>query len=553
MRQRVRDLIEQSDRLFSKRQPLLSTWQTIAENFCPIRADFTSSRTLGDEFMSHLMTGRPVLAHRDLGNALSSMLRPRGQTWFHARTDDDRVNEDATAKQWLDHKSDTLRRIMYDQRAQFVRATKQGDHDFVAFGQTVIEVSPNRTLDGALYRCWHLRDVAWCEDEELRICRVDRKWKLEAVHLKKLFPKTVSGKVDELCKKDPYHEVNCLHIVLPADQYDYSDAGKKVNKAKFPFVSIYVDCENDTILEETPRKRLGYVIPRWVTVPGSQYAHSPASVTALPDARMLQQMTLTLLEAGQKAVDPPMKATQEAVVGAVNAYAGGITWVDSEYDEKMGAALETLIDTSKFNLNWGVDREERVAALIAEAFYLNKITLPDLSGGDMTAYEVQKRIEEYIRGALPLFEPMEVEYNGGLCEESWELAMDMGGFGPLDDMPDILKGKDLRWQFDSPLQAATERGKAQAFVESTNLLKVAAEIDPTVRHDFDLNKAFREALSGTGARADWIVPEEQAEQAKAQERQMMAIQQAAQTAGMAGQVAQQVGAGAQEMQMAGMV
>ena len=131
MKNRVRDLIEQGDNLFSKRGNLLSLWQTMAENFCPIRADFTTTRSMGDEFASHLMTGRPVLAHRDLGNSLSAMLRPRGTPWFHARTGDEKINTDAAARAWLDDKSDVMRRVMYDQRSQFTRATKQGDHDFV--------------------------------------------------------------------------------------------------------------------------------------------------------------------------------------------------------------------------------------------------------------------------------------------------------------------------------------------------------------------------------------------------------------------------------------
>src|SRR5690606_3502127 len=130
MKSRVRELVEQGDRLFARRAPLHALWQTMAENFCPIRAEFTTTRAPGDEYASHLMTGRPVLAHRELSNALSAMLRPRGQAWFHARTGDEAINNDAAARQWLDAKADVMRRIIYDPRGQFIRATKQGDHDF---------------------------------------------------------------------------------------------------------------------------------------------------------------------------------------------------------------------------------------------------------------------------------------------------------------------------------------------------------------------------------------------------------------------------------------
>jgi hypothetical protein len=65
-------------------------------------------------------------------------------------------------------------------------------------------------------------------------------------------------------------------------------------------------------------------------------------VAALAEARLLQQMVLTLLEAGQKAVDPPMVAAQEAIQGGINIYAGGVTYVDAEYDERLGEALRPL-------------------------------------------------------------------------------------------------------------------------------------------------------------------------------------------------------------------
>ena len=47
--------------LFS-RGSLLSLWQNIADNFYPERAEFTLSRTLGEEFADHLSTSYPVLA-----------------------------------------------------------------------------------------------------------------------------------------------------------------------------------------------------------------------------------------------------------------------------------------------------------------------------------------------------------------------------------------------------------------------------------------------------------------------------------------------------------
>jgi len=548
MKSRAVELRLIGDNLFGKKTNLHNLWQTIADNFYPERADFTRIRTPGTELASNLMTGMPIMARRDLANSFSAMLRPRGKPWFHARTNDERINNDSRARTWLDDKSDVLRRIMYDDSAQFIRATKQGDNDFAAFGQTAISIDLNKNGDGLFYRCRHLRDTAWEENDQLVIDHLHYKWKLSARNLVKLFPNTASQAVKTAAEKEPFKEIDCRHILVPSEEYDLT---RKPGQKKHPFVCVYIDIENETILEETPLPLFNWVIPRWITVSGSQYAHSPATTVALPDARLLQQITLTLLEAGQKSVDPPMKGTKNAIQGGVNLFAGGVTWVDDEYDEKLGGALEEVY-RSKPELQWGVDRENRVADLINKAFYLNYIQVPT-PDGDMTATEFRGRVEEYVRNALPLFEPLEVEYNGGICDKSFEIALLNGAFGPPEDMPPMLRGKEIDWQFDSPLQAANERAKTQAYQDSAQLLQIAAQIDPMSVHDFNNDNALRDALMGTVASADWVVPKDEADQAKAAEGRKMAMQQAAQAAAVAGQAAQHVGKGAQDLQAGGII
>src|SRR3546814_9945607 len=82
----TKDAIEHGDALFTKRQPLLSLWQEIADNFYVERSHFTLSRSLGAEFASHLTTSYPPPAGRELGNAFGSMLRPTEKPWFPPTT-----------------------------------------------------------------------------------------------------------------------------------------------------------------------------------------------------------------------------------------------------------------------------------------------------------------------------------------------------------------------------------------------------------------------------------------------------------------------------------
>lgn len=517
MEANAKALIEQGDRLFSKRRDLLSLWQELADNFYPERADFTLTRSLGDEFAEHLTTSMPVLTRRDLANSFSAMLRPTETDWFHIRTAREE-REDNAAREWLEWATGVQKRAMYDRESMLVRATKEGDNDFACFGQAVLSIEVQRGDNGPslLYRCWHLRDVAWCENYAGKIDTVHRKWKPTAQDLVDLFGDDVHPKVRECVEKkggkDRYKEIHCRHIVLPAKQYE--------GKWRTPYVSLHIDVDNQHVMRAEGSWSRIYIIPRWQTVSGSAYAHSPATVTALPDARLLQAITLTLLEAGEKAAEPPMVATQNVVRSDVQLFAGGITWVDDEYDEKLGQALRPLTqDTS--GLGYGIEINDRVQAMIKEAFFINRLQMPPAqSSPDMTAFEVGQRIQEYIRQALPLFEPMESDYNGALCEETFDILMRNGAFGSMRDIPDSIKGSDVVFRFESPLREMTERKKGQTFLESRGMLAAAAELDPMAGSMLDARKALRDVLNGIGTPAKWM----------RDDQQMAAIDQAAQQA-----------------------
>lgn len=523
---RCRELVEIGNRLFSARGSLMSLWQDIAEHFYPARADFTAMRSLGEEFGSHLMTGYPAMQLRELSDQLAAMLRPRSRQWAKLTASSKRINEDTQARQWLEMSSASVHKMIYAAEAQFLRATKIVDRDFAAFGNAVLLPSLNPNRNGLLFRAFHLRDTAWAEDTTGKIECVHRKQKLAAREIVRRFPKTCSAAVREVADKEPYTEFEVRHCVVPADLYYDGADKKKVNRERYPFASFLLDIEHDTILEEIPQRRLGYVIPRWsLEGPFGQYAVSPGVMMALPDGRLMQAMTLSLLEASEKGANPPMVATVEAVRTDMQLYAGGVTWVDREYDERLGEALRPLTQDLR-GLQHGMEMLEMVRTQLKEQFYLNKINLPlPEDGREMTAFETRKRIEEYVRGALPLFEPMEVENNGQMMNEVFAIVLDNNGFGPPEAMPDLLRGADVHFEFESPLQATAERAKAQAFQEAAPIVQGAIQLDPNFIHEIDARKAGRDALRGVDVPADWLRDPKQVDAMVAQANKARAQQQ----------------------------
>jgi hypothetical protein len=564
--QRCQELKGRGDKLFEAKRPLDSLHQTLAENFYPMRADFTRQRWLSEEFYSYIMSSRPMLAHRELANSISAILRPRNMQWFKPKTGRDKIDKDTAASAWLEYAGAEMRTAMYDRVTQFVRATKEGDNDYILTGQCIIEVRKNALRDNVFCRCWHVRDCVWAESGELAINEFHLRQKIQARNLVRRFPATASPELQRRAAKDPFYECEIREIVLSSDEYDAPNEAMarpdgKRGSLKHPFHRICIDIEHNSILYETPVRWLGFVIPRWVTIGGfSQYAYSPTALVALPDGRMLQQMTLTLLEIGQKIVDPPLLSAGDVIQGGTNLGAGQITYIDPDYDERTGEALRAL-EFHPEGLQWGTDWHAKVESVVQEAFFLNVLNLPPLAEGDkMTAFEVQERMKEYIRRATPLFEPMDTEYNGQLCSAIFDELMMMRRLGPWEDIPPVLRNQDIQFGFVNPLVQAEDEQTTMSFTKLSQLLGSAMQLQPSLISNVDIDTGFRDAVPGTGAKAKWLrSPDDARKMALQVQQQHAAEQQAAQLGQVAdsgaklGNAAKNVGDAASSLQDAGVM
>ncbi|MFN7089976.1 MAG: portal protein, partial [Allorhizobium sp.] len=350
--------------------------------------------------------------------------------------------------------------------------------------------------------------------------------------------------------KDTTTTFKTRHVFIPLDLYE--------PYRKFPkgakWADVYVT-EDGTILQEMPAFTFDYVVPRWKRLSGKFYAFSPAATAALSDARMLQRMMMTIIEAGEKQVDPPMIATQDAVLSAIDMTSNGVTYIDSEYDERLGAALRA-VDLGK-NVGLGVDLVTDLRAKLSDAFYLNKLQPLATAQRAKTAYETAQLVGEYIRNALPLFGPIEDEWTGATLDLITEKVMRAGGYGQTDrsgipvDMPDALLGQNITYEFNNALKEARDRQIINGFQESSQIIQIGFQADPSLASDVDMRTMFRDAFGAVpGGRADWLVDAKQAEASRQQMQQKLAEQQQVQQLGQGAEVAGKMGDAAQSVRTA---
>lgn len=509
------ELLKRGDKRFGDRSRLDAFRQEVALNFCPWHASFTTAIGWGDDFASHLVDGTPLLLARDFEAQIGSMLRPPGKQWFWDRTDDEELNNEREIRTYLDWRSRQKMRVIFDRATGAARALKQADGFFAMFGDAVLSVDLNAARTQLRVKNYHVKDVVWALGDEGKANVITRKEQISARNYLSRFKQPgdkVPPEIKRKCDQDPDTLIDIRHEIMPSTEYDAYNPFAKHRTGGEPYVSVWVDETHKSIIRETPQSTMRYVVASWVRLPHMPYAISPATTIAIPDARLIQQQALAILDAAEKGANPPLVATYEAIRGQVDARANGITWIERNYDERMGEPLRPL-DTGK-NAGIGVDALMYTKQQLTSAFYLDILRLPDTRNTKSTL-ETQFRIDEYVRAALPLFAPMQSDYSEAFLQEV-DAVLATTDFEDRAERPEALQDQRLVYQWDNPLAEMIERQKVQVIAEVSSIgqtmaaLEAAASQVPALQQ-LDTPRVFREAVVSIGG-AKMLLSERQVKQ-----------------------------------------
>jgi hypothetical protein len=258
---------------------------------------------------------------------------------------------------------------------------------------------------------------------------------------------------------------------------------------------------------------------------------------------MLQQLSLMILESTEMQARPPIYGRNEIFRGDINRLAGGITYLDLEPEQRISDAM-MFEPFNAGGLQAAAQKESQSMEMINRAYFLDKLKLPVPMSGT-TAYEFAKRMEEYIMINLPIFEPLELNFVQPLCEITFDIAMQNGVFGSVEDIPESLQGVDINFEFHNPLQKAIEEQKAQQYIDALGLVSQGAALDPSAPIILKSKIALRDAMVGKGIPAKWLNSSDEIEAIEQQQAQAQQAQQAMAMLQQGGEAAKAVGEGAQ--------
>jgi len=527
-----------NDEIFSRFQRLQkdrsvweSHWEEIAERVLPRSAEFVGERQPGDKRTTKLYDATAALALERFAAAVESLLTPRGARWHTLRTTNPALNEDDEVKQYFDIVERTLFGYRNSPKANFASQVHEGYISLGAFGTagTFVDQGAHR---GTMYRAIHLADLFIANNEHGVVDTVFRRFEVTARQALRMF---VDGDLtDELrkCAMDrPDERVKLLHVVMPRTDRDPTRPDRK-NKAWF---SGYFEAKTKQLIEEGGFGTNPYVVSRYNVGPREIFGRSPA-MTLLPDIKMLNEMSKTVIRAGQKVVDPPLLVADEGVMFPINTNPGSATF--ARLDGRNQAPIQPLHTGARVDI--GFEMMEQRRKIINEGFLVNLFQIL-VESPQMTATEVLQRAQE--KGALlaPTIGRQQTEFLGPMIERELDVLDEQGLLPPL---PEVMMeaGGEYEVEYVSPLSRAMKAEEGVGILRTLEMVQPIAAVDPTVMDNFDNDEITRTLADTNGVPQRILKSKEQIDgvrqQRQQQEQAQAMIDNAPQTADAALKVQQ---------------
>jgi hypothetical protein len=249
-------------------------------------------------------------------------------------------------------------------------------------------------------------------------------------------------------------------------------------------------------------------------------------MTALPDVKMLNEMSKTTIKAAQKQVDPPLLVPDDGFLLPVRTVPGGLNFYRSGTRDR----IEPL--NIGANNPLGLNMEEQRRTAIRNVFYVDQLLLQQ--GPQMTATEVIQRNEEKMRLLGPVLGRLQSELLKPMIDRCFAILLRNNQFAQA---PEFLSGQDIEIEYVSPLAKAQKGTELSSITRAIEILGSLANVAPVfdyinfdalVKHVADLVGVPQKVLK---LQSQVNAEREQQAQLAEQQAQMQQMQQVADAGG----------------------
>ena len=505
-------------RLMEKRSTWESHWQECADFMQPRKAEITKERARGDKRNIQIFDATAIHALELLASSLQGMLTSSANRWFAMRYKENVLNDSDEAKEWLEDATDKM--YLAFGRSNFQQEIFETYHDLITFGTSCLMIEEDEN-DIVRFSSRHIKEFYIQENKRGFVDTVYRRFKMPVgAAIDKFGLENFSRDTAVLFKKEPFEELEIVHVVRPRSIYDEN----KLDKKNMPFQSIYFEYGSGHIINIGGFKEMPYVVPRYLKASTEIYGRSPA-MNALPDVKVLNKMVETALKAAAKQVDPPLLVPDDSMLSPIRMSAGSLNYYRSGSRDR----IEPLNIGQQTSVTLNQENQRREA--IAKAFHIDQLLVQ--ANRTMTATEVVQRNEEKMRILGPALARMQQELLQPMILRVFNIMLRNKQFLQA---PEILANQEVDIEYVSPMALAQKGQELQSLMRGLELFGSISQLAP-VQDYIDEEGLIKQIIRITGLPARMIKSDKEVqmirEQRAAQQQQQMQMMQAMQEAKVA--------------------
>lgn len=506
-------IIRRQGQLESMRTIFDTHWAEVAERAFPRTNIFRRSGpiTEGEKRTEKVFDSTATLALERFAAAMESMLTPRTQRWHKLTPVDPSLEADTSAQVWMDRVNTILFAARYSPSANFASQTSECWMSVGAFGNCGLFIQDY--LGGIRYRAVHLAELFWQENHVGIIDTVHRKYPMTARQMVQRFPDTCPEPIKTKAERSPDSEYEVIHAVQPREEVETNRADYR----GMAFASCFISVTGHALLEEGGYRMNPYAIGRYVTGPREVYGRGPL-MTVLPDIKMVNEMSKTILRSAHRAVDPPIMLNDDGALQPFSLRPGDLNY---GYLDAHGQPLAVPFE-SKARVDIGLEMLDSYRKVINDAALVTLFQIL-VDNPQMTATEALLRAQE--KGALlaPTMGRQQSEFLGPLIRRELDILYHSNMIPPPP--PSLVEAGGVKIEYSSPLNRLMRADDGVAILRTMEQLAPLAQVDPKVMRLFDSMRTARELAEINGVPAKVFATDD--ELAAAQQQDMAQAQAAA--------------------------
>jgi len=500
-----KQLKDNLSRLMEKRSNWESHWQEVSDYMLPRKAEITKERSRGDKRHTLIFDATAIHALELLAASLHGMLTSSANKWFSLRYKETDLNSLDEAKEWLE---DATAR-MYDviAKSNFQQEIFECYHDLIAFGTACLMIEEDQD-DVLNFSARHIKEIYIQENKKGYVDTIYRRFKMPSQAAADKFGiENISKDLINTARKDPFQDVQLVHVIKPRLDFD----PKKEDKKNMPFSSIYFEYESGHIISTGGFKESPYVIPRYLKASTETYGRSPG-MNALPDVKVLNKMVENSLKAAAKQIDPPLLIPDDGMLAPIRMSPGSINYYRSGSRDR----IEPLNINANNATTLNSENQRRDA--IVKMFHVDQLVISE--NRNMTATEVLQRQEEKMRILGPVLGRLQSELLSPLIIRIFNIMLRKGLFQPA---PDVLQSQELNIEYVSPMALAQRGQELQSIMRGLEIFGSLGQSMPVMDY-IDENGFIKQIIDILGLPAKMIKSDAQVQQIR-EERAMEQQQQ----------------------------